>query len=369
MNFTIITPSFNQLDYLKWSVASVADQVGSQSVHLSSPSTSKHQLPTALAVHHHVQDGGSTDGTVDWLRITVDATPSSCNQQTSDEDVASPNTYQLTFASEADSGMYDALNKGVDFAKRNQVDDWRLLNDEDGRKEQEKKVPNNQQPSTINLRHDSVVAWLNCDEQYLPGTLEKVASFFKNNPNVDILFGGMLMVDEKGKLLACRKAMPIRRTYLEASYLYNYSCAMFFRESIWQQLGGFDTSFKNAGDEDLIRRALKFDAKTAVLDEYQSTFTYSGTNLSSDPAAVAEHERLKNEYSVISRFLKAPINLLRIAEKFLRGGHVQRTPVEYAIYAGDSAERTAFRCENPSCKWPDESKPYLFSHRLKTNDR
>jgi hypothetical protein len=231
---------------------------------------------------------------------------------------------------------------------------------------------NERRVSTVITRDDSAVAWLNCDEQYLPHTLEKVAAFFASHPKTDLLFGGMLVVDEAGELLACRKAMPMRRRFLEASYLYNYSCAMFFRESLWRKLGGFDTSFKNTGDEELIRRAMgcggegvrecgSVEVRSGVLDEYLSTFVYGEANLSSDPASVAEHERLKGR---MAKPVRVALNVARLTEKFLRGGHVQRDAVEYEIYADSLAERKRFRSENPTCRWPDGAGAYLTKHRL-----
>ena len=435
MLFSIITPSFNQLDHLKRGVASVADPVvkgafsnGQSAVSsnavsingrknakdLASDATDNYQLrimaggngshltvSSLIYTHHHVQDGESTDGSCEWLKKTADTTLSSCDTQ-SDEDVVSSFTYQLTCSCEADAGMYDAINRGVKLAFKGSgnpgLGDGRTgrggLTTEDRRRRTEnrgrlgsrgERIANS--PASVatdnsQLRimtegsdsqltaetHDSVVAWLNCDEQYLPDTLKKVVVFFESNPEVDILFGGMLVVDESGELLSCRKAMPMRRLFLDASYLYNYSCAMFFRRSAWERLGGFDTSFKNAGDEDLIRRAMKLGLKTAVLDDYLATFTYSGQNLSSDPASVKEHERLKAQNPKWVNWFRMPINMLRLCEKFLRGGHVQNVPVEYEIYVGDNPHRTKFRSEKPSCKWPGHSMPYLTSHRLRRSN-
>lgn len=296
MKFSIITPSYNQLDYLKRCVASVADQQD-------------------VEVEHWVADGGSTDGTVEWLK--------------SASSELSTDSYRLHFFSEADDGMYDALNKG--FARAS----------------------------------GDVCAWLNCDEQYLPGTLREVASFFGAFPAVDILFGGMLMVDPQGGFLACRKAMPMRRLFLEASYLYNFSCGMFIRKSFWDKIGGFNSEYHNAGDEELICRALRRRAKTAVYNRYLSVFTYSGENLSSNREALEEHEALKHAGVAAGRSFRLPINLLRLAEKAVRGGNVQKSPVVYEIYKDHQQKRCRVEVLRPVCRWPDAARPYLLSHRSK----
>jgi GT2 family glycosyltransferase len=58
MRFLIVTPSFNQFDYLKRCIASVADQAAESMEHGAE----------RIEVHHYVQDACSTDGTADWLR-------------------------------------------------------------------------------------------------------------------------------------------------------------------------------------------------------------------------------------------------------------------------------------------------------------
>lgn len=347
MKFTIITPSFNQLNYLKQCVASVRDQVAVNSQQ-SIADGCKLTANSSVTLHHHIQDAQSSDGTAEWLH-------SFCHERTQECTKKEGCGVELSFASEVDEGMYDAINKGVAFVGARQQAQGAGGETCSGQQSEGGAIP----------EPNSIISWLNCDEQYLPGTLNKVATFFDAHPDVDILFGGMLMVDEQGELLACRKAMPMRKLFLEASYLYNYSCAMFIRESFWKKLGGFDTSFKNAGDEDLIRRAMSRGVKSSVLDDYLASFVYGGNNLSSDPVALTEHEALKCVGSRVGRIFRLLFNLLRLTEKFLRGGHVQHTPVEYELYQGEeTGVRSVLKSVNPSCRWPYESRPYLMSHRL-----
>ena len=93
MRFSVITPSFNPTPWLPLCIASVADQ--------------------DVELEHIVQDAGSTDGTLDWLR---------------------DDTRVQTFV-ERDSGMYDGVNRGLRRAT------------------------------------GDILSYLNCDEQYLPGCL------------------------------------------------------------------------------------------------------------------------------------------------------------------------------------------------------
>src|SRR5262245_1448654 len=74
-DFSIVTPSFNGLDFLKRAAASVRDQKG-------------------VTLEHIVVDACSSDGTGDWLREAG-----------------------VKSIVERDEGMYDAVNKGMNIAR------------------------------------------------------------------------------------------------------------------------------------------------------------------------------------------------------------------------------------------------------------
>src|SRR2546423_7944966 len=102
-----------------------------------------------VTLEHLVQDGGSTDDTLKWLLEDprVDA-------------VSAP-----------DRSMYDAINRGF---KRATGD---------------------------------LIAYINCDEQYLPGALAKVQQFFEANPDVEILFADAVVVEADGSFICYRKTV------------------------------------------------------------------------------------------------------------------------------------------------------------------
>jgi glycosyltransferase involved in cell wall biosynthesis len=291
MQISIITPSYNMLPYLKRCRASVADQQG-------------------VEVEHIVADGGSSDGTPEWLASLAQRTEPQRPQ-------ALPGS-SFRYFSGKDSGMYDALNKGFDTAS------------------------------------GEVVAWLNCDEQYLEGTLAHVRNVFAADPKLDILFGGALLVRPDNSLLAARKPYPARVAYIATSHLYNLSCAMFFRRRIWQGDLRFDTRFRNLGDHDLVLRALKKGVRTATTPRLLSAFTFTGGNLSWTEGAQREAVQLRNEAPAWAKALRTPLNGLRIAEKFLHGAY-RHAAVDYALYEGDAtAPRRPYHVDNVSVKWPDE---------------
>ena len=104
-----------------------------------------------MNLEYIIIDGGSTDGTVQIIEKYAD---------------------QLTyFVSEKDRGQTYALNKG--FAKAT----------------------------------GQVLAWLNADEEYLPGTLLEVGTYFMNNPDLDLYYGQRIIINDDKKEIG-RKIFP-----------------------------------------------------------------------------------------------------------------------------------------------------------------
>ena len=44
-----------------------------------------------------------------------------------------------------------------------------------------------------------ILAYLNCDEQYLPGGLSAVEEFFRRRPQTDVVFADTVVVDLQGR--------------------------------------------------------------------------------------------------------------------------------------------------------------------------
>ncbi|MBN1396971.1 MAG: glycosyltransferase [Bacteroidetes bacterium] len=243
---------------------------------------------------HIVVDGKSTDGTVEWL-----------SSQSG-----------IRYISEPDNGMYDAINKGLKSA------------------------------------NGEILAYLNCDEQYLPGTLEKVNKYFSSYPQVDLLFGSVLVTDNNGDLLAYRKAYRPSYAYITTSILYNLSCSMFFRRKLLNEGFFFDDRLKNVADADFVLRLLSSNHRAAYISEYLSIFTWNGNNMSSGENARKEKEILINRYGKKGMLIRVFYNISRYFEKFISGAYCQKWPINYSIYINGTSERKNFTVERGTYKWP-----------------
>lgn len=222
-----------------------------------------------LDKEHLVQDAASTDGSVPWLRTQQD----------------------ISTVSEPDMGMYDAINRG-----------W-------------------------SRSSGSILSWLNSDEQYLPGSLERVADLFAERPDLDVVFGDALLVDSGGALIAARREIPLRRAYVRGTFLYALSCTTFFRRSLLDEGAlTFNPKRRVVGDAELILALLKEGRKFSHIPQYLGLFGIDGANLSLHPAAKAESDEVSGRGS--GPLLGILASSGRRVEKALRGCY-RRQSVEY----------------------------------------
>ncbi|EDY21963.1 glycosyl transferase family 2 [Chthoniobacter flavus Ellin428] len=274
VKFSIVTPSFRQLSWLKRCARSVADQ--------------------GVDVEHIVQDAGTGPELEAWagahggMRLFV----------------------------ESDNGMYQALNRGLARAT------------------------------------GDICAWLNCDEQYLPGALARVERVFAENPGADLVAGDFLVLDPASQLLAFRKITPLRRTMILTDHLYAFTCAIFFRRHVFGEGMQFDESVKTIADGDWIARALARGHRFAYVREYLSAFTFTGDNQSAQQLARAETARAQQALPRWVRALGPALRGVRRMEKLFAGAY-RSGPIEYQVYAAeDDKQRTHFRCAQPQFRYP-----------------
>src|SRR4051794_23540371 len=190
---------------------------------------------TGVEVEHIIQDPGSTDGTLDW--VMKDS--------------------RVKAYVEKDKGMYDAINRGLRKAS------------------------------------GEILAYLNCDEQYLPGTLAAVADYFKRHPHIDIVFADAIIVDARGEYICHRKVISPSKYHTWLCHLGTLTCATFFRRKlIDEEKLFFDPKWRVIGDAYWVLQILERRIPIGIMRRFTSTFTDHDTNLSLDPLAAKEAKEL-----------------------------------------------------------------------------
>ena len=232
---------------------------------------------------HLVVDGMSTDGSVDILRnLTADR-----------------GRANIHWSSERDNGQSEALNKGFRQAR------------------------------------GEIIGWLNSDDRYRPGCFEYVARFFENNPEVDIVYGDYLIVDESGRPLQIRREIEFNAfILLYHRVLYIPTTATFFRRRIFEEGNWLEEKLQYAMDLDffirLSSRGYVFKHISAVLADFR--LQLNSKTCSSPERQRLEHEQvifaaapalrhlksLRAKVGVLS-FLRSMAGVRRYSEKALRG--------------------------------------------------
>jgi len=281
MDFTIVTPSLGQLEYRECCISSVADQEG-------------------VSIEHIVQDGG-TVGFKEFAEKMRRRWPDRPN-------------YRRVMLSEPDTGMYDAINKG--------------LKKGTGR----------------------ICAYLNCDEQYLAGALGKVMDEFKKQAGIEILYGGFLVVDEKGGLVTAQRPVKMFWQHVATSHLPNFTCATFFRrEMMEREKAYFDVQYRACADAVWTIERLKRGTKMGLMDEFIGVFVEQETNQGVKKEGLAEADAIRCRLPANARRTAFGWKLVHRLRKLLEGNYFPKK-ISYDIFRkGDLGERRHFpaRWANP----------------------
>jgi glycosyltransferase involved in cell wall biosynthesis len=325
MDFTIVTPSFKQLDYLGCCIASVADQgtKGSENVGMCESGNVRgpESLGERLSVEHIVQDAGSpgieefAEKMAEQLLEKYGGERASGLQTFELLHVRTAQGYILRIFKEKDSGMYDAINKGL-------------------------------KKGTGKIR-----AYLNCDEQYLPGALKMVQDFFKNRLNVDVVLGDVIIVGTDGEAVCHRKMVKPGLAHTWTCHFGALTAGIFFREKLVNDGLLFDTSYRAASDAEWFVRVLQSGNKIKPLGKTTSTFMESGENLGLSSTAKEERARLDASAPLYCKLLRPVWVLVHRVRRLWSGAH-RSEDVMYAIYLPKQSVRKVFTAKRLRTTWP-----------------
>jgi len=282
VDFTIVTPSFRQLEQLECCIASIADQEG-------------------VSVEHIVQDGG-TKGFAEFAQKMEEKWPDRPG-------------YRRVMVSEPDQGMYDAINRGLKRAT------------------------------------GSICAYLNCDEQYLPGVLKTVLQRFKGSSDVDLFLGDVVVVDGEGKPICHRKMIRPSLAHTWTCHFGALTAGIFFRRKVIDQGLLFNTSYRAVADAEWFLRILKSGISIQPLRFDTSTFMEAGNNLGLSLRAKEERLLLNRSAPIWIRLLRPGWVIWHRARRWLRGCH-RKTDVCLEIYISESSQRRKFTAKQLRTTWP-----------------
>lgn len=117
-----------------------------------------------------------------------------------------------------------------------------------------------------------IYGFLNSDDILLPGALRYVNDYFKSNPDIDVVSGHCIIIDELDTVL--RKGYSEHFSLLKHAYGSNVLMqpSTFFRSEIFRKVTGFNNLNKTNWDGELFVDMAKNDARFAVTNKFLSGY-------------------------------------------------------------------------------------------------
>lgn len=249
----------------------------------------------AAGVQHVVMDGGSSDETPALLEASS----------------------AVVWRSEPDAGQSHALNKALALAG----EDW--------------------------------VGWLNADEFYLPGVLDRVRQRLARD-DVDVLFGDYAEVDLDGRLMRLVTNHDWSPSILRHVGCYVPSCASFIRRELLERVGGWREDLRTIMDWDLWMRLDRAGARFAYEPWVVSGFTRHPGQVTARETdrSRAEREAFYNQFGIRNPVWRRSLSRgHRIALKATNGSYVRQAKARRwrgQQLCGPEGEALAERLNRPS---------------------
>ena len=234
MKFSIITPSYNQAEFLEETIKSVISQ--------------------KVDLEYFIQDGGSTDGSIDIIKRYAEKYPF------------------IKWVSKKDKGQTDAINDGL------------------------KKCTGD------------VIGYINSDDYYLPDALKKVGKYFETHPEKLWLVGDCQVSDPKlSWTFSLKHLWPVELSpwFLQVFNTVNQP-SVFLKKDLVAKVGQFDERLNYAFDYDYWLRCQKVSGTPGRLHTPISVFRIQPNSKGN----TGYKKQFAEDYHVIRRFTNSPLTLI-----------------------------------------------------------
>lgn len=216
MKISIITTNFNTDKYLEQTIKSILSQKGD------------------FDLEYIITDGGSKDNSINILK----------QYDKEIRDGKWGNHIEFKYISEKDRGQSDGINKGLRMAT------------------------------------GDVVTFLNADDLYIEGTLEKVLKYFRENPDCMWLTGYCRIIDENNKeirkYITEYKNRKLNNFSLEQLLIENCISqpSTFWRKALMNKVGYLDEYLHYSMDQDYWAR-MELESHLHLIEEYLAEFRFT----------------------------------------------------------------------------------------------
>ena len=143
-----------------------------------------------------------------------------------------------------------------------------------------------------------IMAWLNSDDVLLPGSLAYVARYFAEHPEVDLVYGHRVLVDDEDRDIGI---WVTPRHCPDSLLWYDFvpQETAFWRRRIWDRVGGIDESFMIAFDWDFFSRLHRSGARIMRLPRFLGAYRQHPNQLTRvrRKTALQEHAAIRERWN------------------------------------------------------------------------
>jgi len=177
--------------------------------------------------------------------------------QSNDETLEILQSYKapLDWVSEDDNGQSDAINKGFE------------------------KVTGD------------IVAWQNADDLYEPDTFQYISEYFKDNPNVGLIYGGYKEIDEDGKHICTVHTKPWNVSNFKRGRFCPVQPTVFWRKSVLDKVGKLNLDLHYCMDVDFYSRTFKEGFIIKGIDKVLGSFRVHNESKTQNKSNRLRHKR------------------------------------------------------------------------------
>lgn len=300
IRFLIVTPVLNGARFIDETIMSVVSQAGN------------------FEVTYHVQDGGSTDGTIEklerWDRLLNGNFPTICSQ------------FKFSFDVAQDGGVYSAINAAF------------------GR---------------FDVSSFDRMTWINADDLLDKTALHTVSAIISKFPHVDWLGGRTSLLAEDGTLTHHFPSEKFPQKAVAAGIFDGRHTrngvliqqeGSFWSPELWLKVGGVNGQFRYAGDYDLWRRFARHSIFTSV-DRTTGYFRRREGQISGDMTSY--HKEIDASFS------KAEL---------VERAHVAKSYREYLTDNELGAAGFKWRVAEYQTMWMFDERPHFISQSKPAKD-
>ena len=117
-----------------------------------------------------------------------------------------------------------------------------------------------------------LISWLNTDDRFLPNCLSEIARAYVENDQPDIITANIYWIDSVGSRVRASRVPRQTQFWFKKGVWYATAPCIFFRKSLFENIGGLDISLRLSMDIDMWIKMMRLEPKIVHINRYLGEF-------------------------------------------------------------------------------------------------